>query len=167
MKRAGIMFLQLIVTTAGIWYVFHDPQRRAQIAGGLRHADFRWVFLGWICYSFVELLATARWQILLRIQGIRIRWLRAGAIAFGKDAHVAVTIFFENRDPAGPYRFTVSHRRTKHLRFNNFEDPEKIPRDTPYSSLIESDVPIVVQHTGWIRVKRRMRCLRPSHFHCD
>jgi hypothetical protein len=33
------------------------------------------------------------------------------------------------------------------LRFNHFKEPEEIPRDTPYSSVIESDVPIVVQHT--------------------
>ena len=26
-------------------------------------------------------------------------------------------------------------------------DPERIPVDTPFASLIESDVPIVVQHT--------------------
>jgi hypothetical protein len=32
MKRIGIMLLQLLVTAAGIWYVFHDPQKRAQIA---------------------------------------------------------------------------------------------------------------------------------------
>jgi len=49
--------------------------------------------------------------------------------------------------PVGPYKLTIPARRTKHLRFNNFHDPEKIPADTPYSSLIESDVPIVVQHT--------------------
>ena len=42
-----------------------------------------------------------------------------------KDAHVAITIFFEDRDPAGPYKFTVAARRTKHLRFNNFEDRKK------------------------------------------
>ena len=80
MKRAGIMLLQIVVTAAGLWYVFHDPQRRAQIAVALRHADFRSVLLGWICYSAVEALATVRWQILLRIQGISISWLRAGAI---------------------------------------------------------------------------------------
>jgi hypothetical protein len=28
MKRIGIMLLQLLVTAAGLWYVFHDPQRR-------------------------------------------------------------------------------------------------------------------------------------------
>jgi hypothetical protein len=67
--------------------------------------------------------------------------------ASDNQAHVVITIFFEDRDPAGPYKFTIPPRRTKHLRFNNFEDPQKIPVDTPYSSLIESDVPIVVQHT--------------------
>jgi hypothetical protein len=64
-----------------------------------------------------------------------------------KNAHVEITIFFEDREPVGPFRFAIGGRRTKHLRFNNFADPEKIPRDTPYSSVIESDVPIVVQHT--------------------
>jgi hypothetical protein len=42
---------------------------------------------------------------------------------------------------------TVPPRRTKHLRFNELRDPEPIPRDTDYSSVIESDVPIVVQHS--------------------
>jgi len=63
------------------------------------------------------------------------------------DAHVCITIFFENREPVGPYCLTVSARRTLHVRFNNLTDPEPIPRDTPYASLIESDVPVVVQHT--------------------
>ena len=64
-----------------------------------------------------------------------------------EEARVEITIFFEDREPAGPYIFVVPGRRTKHLRFNNFTDPEKIPRDTPYSSLIQSNLPIVVQHT--------------------
>ena len=33
------------------------------------------------------------------------------------------------------------------VRFNDLDDPEPIPRDTEYASVIESDVPIVVQHT--------------------
>jgi hypothetical protein len=33
----------LLVTAAGIWYVFHDPQKRAQIADALREADRNWV----------------------------------------------------------------------------------------------------------------------------
>ena len=64
-----------------------------------------------------------------------------------QDAHVAITIFYSDREPVGPYRVTVGARRTHHLRFNNLTDPEPIPRGTDYASVIESDVPIVVQHT--------------------
>lgn len=35
----------------------------------------------------------------------------------------------------------------RHLRFDAFTEPEPIPKDTPYASVIESDVPVVVQHT--------------------
>ena len=64
-----------------------------------------------------------------------------------RDAHVEITIFYAAREPVGPYRVTVPARRTRHIRFNDLTDPEPIPRDTDYASVIESDVPIVVQHT--------------------
>ena len=83
------------------------------------------------------------------------------------EAHVAITIFFEDRDPVGPYKFTVPARRTKHLRFNNFEEPETIPRDTAYSSLIESDVPIVVQHTRLDSRQAENALLTTIAFPCD
>jgi hypothetical protein len=63
------------------------------------------------------------------------------------DADVSITVFFADREPAGPYRVSVPARRTRHVRFNDLTDPEPIPRATDYSSVIESDVPIVVQHT--------------------
>jgi hypothetical protein len=64
-----------------------------------------------------------------------------------QDAHVEITIYFTDRDPVGPYRLTIPAQRTKHLRFNELKDPETVPIATPYSSVIEADVPIVVQHT--------------------
>jgi hypothetical protein len=64
-----------------------------------------------------------------------------------RDAHVAITLFFKDRDPVGPYRVTVGARRTLHLRFNDLENPQPVPRDTDYASVFEADVPIVVQHT--------------------
>jgi len=63
------------------------------------------------------------------------------------DAHVRIHVYFEDRDRVGPYRVTVKAGRTRHLRFNDLEDPAPIPKDTPFASVIESDVPIVVQHT--------------------
>jgi len=67
--------------------------------------------------------------------------------ASSHDARVEIRIYFAHRDPAGPYQAVVPARRTLHLRFNDLKDPEPIPRDTDYASVIESDVPIVVQHT--------------------
>jgi hypothetical protein len=64
-----------------------------------------------------------------------------------QDAHVEITVFYSDRGPVGPYRLTVGAGRTKHVRFNDLADPEPIPRDTDYASVIESDQPIVVQHT--------------------
>ncbi|MCT7949784.1 sensory rhodopsin transducer [Ancylothrix sp. C2] len=64
-----------------------------------------------------------------------------------EDAHVEILIYFADREPVGPYRVTVPARRTKHLRFNDLSDPQPIPLDTDYACVIESDVPIVVQHT--------------------
>jgi len=63
------------------------------------------------------------------------------------EAHITVTLFFTDREPVGPYRMTVGARRTHHFRFNELEEPEKVPLDTDYASVIESNVPIVVQHT--------------------
>ncbi len=64
-----------------------------------------------------------------------------------RAANVRITIFFEDREPIGPYRVTIAARRTLHLCFNDLDDPQPVPRDTAYSSVFEADVPIVVQHT--------------------
>ena len=64
-----------------------------------------------------------------------------------QDAHVRIMIYFSAREPVGPYQIIVPANRTNHVRFNDLKDPEPVPRGTEYASVIESDVPIVVQHT--------------------
>lgn len=64
-----------------------------------------------------------------------------------EPAQVEISLYFSDREPVGPYRVEVPARRTKHLRFNELQDPEPVPRDTDYASVIESDIPVVVQHT--------------------
>lgn len=64
-----------------------------------------------------------------------------------EDAHVQIMIYYADRNPVGPYHIRVPARRTKHVRFNDLKDPEPVPRGTDYASTIESDIPIVVQHT--------------------
>jgi hypothetical protein len=64
-----------------------------------------------------------------------------------EEARLEIWIFYSDREPVGPYKISVPARRTKHIRFNDLKDPQPIPHDTDYASVIESNVPIVVQHT--------------------
>lgn len=59
-----------------------------------------------------------------------------------RPANVRIMVSFADREPAGPYAVTVPPRRTRHVRFNDLAEPEPVPLGT-----VESDVPIVVQHT--------------------
>lgn len=67
--------------------------------------------------------------------------------ATDEPALIEITIYFENREPLGPFMVTVGAQRTHHLRYNDLNNPASLPRDTPYASVISSNVPIVVQHT--------------------
>jgi hypothetical protein len=64
----------------------------------------------------------------------------------GHEATIEVFIYFSDKDPQGPYHLIIPAKRTRHVRFNDFKDPE-IPRDTDYSSVFISNVPVVIQHT--------------------
>ena len=63
------------------------------------------------------------------------------------DANVEIMLYFTDRDPAGPYKLTVPPKRVLHQRFNYLKNPEPIPVGVDYGCVIESDTPIVVQHT--------------------
>jgi hypothetical protein len=63
-----------------------------------------------------------------------------------KPANIKLTVYYSDRAPV-IYQLTVPAERTRHVRFNNLTEPEKIPVATEFSSVIESDVPVVCQHT--------------------
>lgn len=63
------------------------------------------------------------------------------------EARIAITLYFADREPVGPYCLTVGARRTLHMRFNDLTNPRPVPVDTDFASVVESDQPIVVQHT--------------------
>lgn len=64
-----------------------------------------------------------------------------------EKAEIEITLFFSDKDPVGPYKVTVPPKRTKHLRFNELKDPAPVPKGTDYASVIESNIPVIVQHT--------------------
>ena len=65
------------------------------------------------------------------------------------DARIRFTFFFEDRDPIGPVELVVGAGRTWHVRL---DDPAvlggvELPHDVPYAYAVESDVPVVLQHS--------------------
>ena len=65
----------------------------------------------------------------------------------GKDANINLTIYFEDAEPMKNIKAVCKNDRTNHIRLDKIvtEDGKKIPRNTPYAVLVESDQPIVVQ----------------------
>ena len=66
-----------------------------------------------------------------------------------RDATVRFTFFFEDRDPLGPVEISLGARRTRHVRL---DEPASIgglelPRGVPYAYAVESDEPVVLQHS--------------------
>src|SRR5947207_356361 len=84
MKKILLTLFQIAVTVALLILVFHDPTQRAKMAEALRTADYRWVGAGIFAYILVEVFAAFRWQILLRVQKIRLSFPRiAGLFLIG------------------------------------------------------------------------------------
>lgn len=65
------------------------------------------------------------------------------------DAHIKITIFFEDREPLTGFSAVCPSMRTNHVRLDKIENDkgEKIPKDLSYAVLVESDVEVVVQHS--------------------
>ena len=80
MRKILVTFLQLSVTVALLWWVFHDPVQRDKMKEALHTAAYRWVAAGILAYIVVEIAAAVRWQILLRVQKIRLNFPRLSGL---------------------------------------------------------------------------------------
>ena len=72
MKKILITFFQLTVTIAVLYWVYHDPNKRAQMVEALRNAEYHWVGIGILAYIVVEVAAAFRWHVLLKVQRIHL-----------------------------------------------------------------------------------------------
>src|SRR5437016_3384506 len=80
MKKILITLFQLSVTVAVLYWVYHDPSRRAQMVEAIRNAQYHWVFLGILAYVVVEVAAAFRWYVLLKVQKIRLTLQRLSGL---------------------------------------------------------------------------------------
>ncbi|HRJ71690.1 MAG TPA: lysylphosphatidylglycerol synthase transmembrane domain-containing protein [Terrimicrobiaceae bacterium] len=75
-KPAGaghvLTVLQVAVTLGLLWWLFHDPHRRAVMGEALRTADWRWMILAVAAAGVCELFGILRWQLFLRMLHIEV-----------------------------------------------------------------------------------------------
>lgn len=65
-----------------------------------------------------------------------------------EDAHLSITIFFEDRDPLENIEEVVQARRTKHIRTSSLaKEGTPIPVGVPYAIEVKSNIPIIVQYS--------------------
>ncbi len=82
MKKILVTLFQLSVTIGVLYWVYHDPNRRAQMAEAIRNAEYRWVGLGILAYAVVEIAAAFRWHVLLKVQKIHLTLPRLTGLFF-------------------------------------------------------------------------------------
>lgn len=64
-------------------------------------------------------------------------------------AHLELTAYLEDAPPVGPFQIEVAGQRTRHIRVDSLvtSHGERVPVDVPYAMVVNSDVPISVQHS--------------------
>jgi hypothetical protein len=63
-----------------------------------------------------------------------------------ETARLALSFYFEDREPIKDVAVVVPPERTRHVRTNGVEGAT-IPRGVPYAVRVESNVPVTVQHS--------------------
>ena len=65
--------LQVLVTVGLLYWLFHDPHRRATIWNALQTADWRWMIAALAAAGACEFLGILRWQLFLKMLHLRVR----------------------------------------------------------------------------------------------
>jgi glycosyltransferase 2 family protein len=68
----SLTFLQVAVTVGLLWWLFHDPERRAVMGAALKMADWRWMVLAVAAAGICEFFGILRWQLFLRMLHIEV-----------------------------------------------------------------------------------------------
>jgi uncharacterized protein (TIRG00374 family) len=93
-KKIILTLIQILVTGGILAFLFKDPKRNHEMAEALWNADKWWIIASIVTYGLVEIFAVARWQVLLRVQGVKIGWWRLLAL-------LMIGLFFNLFMPGG------------------------------------------------------------------
>ncbi len=76
LKKILITVVQAAVTLLLLWWIFHDPSKRAQMVQALGKANPMWLVPAFLSFGLVLVCGAFRWQLLMRVQGISLPWFR-------------------------------------------------------------------------------------------
>lgn len=65
---------QAAVTIGLLWWLFHDPARRAIMGEALQEADWRWMIAAFASAGICEFFGILRWQLFLRMLRVTVGW---------------------------------------------------------------------------------------------
>lgn len=94
MKKAALSVLQVAVTLSVLYFLLRSPTKREEMVRVVVEADLAWLLLGALIYIGIEIISAVRWNMLLRVQGIRLGMLRTHALVF-------IGVFFNFFIPGG------------------------------------------------------------------
>ena len=65
------------------------------------------------------------------------------------DAHISITLYFEDKEPTTGFEAVCPAKRTNHIRMDKIvsKDGLKVEKGVPYAMTVESDTPIVCQYS--------------------
>lgn len=110
MKRILLPIIQVAITIGLLWWIFHKPETRADMAKALREANLIWLVPGILSVGIACLLQNERWRLLMKVQGISMGWFRTLRVYFiglffnlfllGATGGDVVKIFYAMRETA-------------------------------------------------------------------
>lgn len=80
MKKTILTIIQILVAVGLLYWLLRDHDKRVQMAEALKGCDKIWVLASLVAFGVVELLATLRWMVLLKVQGVSLSFLRVMAL---------------------------------------------------------------------------------------
>lgn len=83
-----------------------------------------------------------------------------------KDAHIEITLYFEDRDKINGFKAVCKAGRTNHIRMDKLKDENGggVPKGVPYAMMVASDENIIAQYSRMDTTQAEMALMSTMAF---
>lgn len=84
----------------------------------------------------------------------------------GRDAHLEITLYFEDRAKMAGFQAACPAERTHHIRMDKLRDGagNAVPQGVPYAMMVSSDVAVIVQYSRMDTTQAEMALMTTMAF---